>query len=97
MRRLLIEWNLILLNGDEDDFFGCKVLALLFFPTDADDVAALCISKDEEEALLLELLLLAVVEEVVVEEDCCENCTMGEDELLFINDGGVVLNCNQSR
>lgn len=73
MRRLLIEWNLILLRGDDEDFLGCSVLALLFAGVDFD-----C----EVEAFVL----LAVE----------ENWTMGEDEL-FIRDGGVVLNCNQSR
>jgi hypothetical protein len=62
---LLIEWNFILLSGDDEDFFGWSVFAMFFaFDGDIEDLES-----DSEAA----------------------------DEVAFISDGGVVLNCNQSR
>lgn len=81
MRRLLIEWNLILLNGDADDFFGCSVLAFVF-ERDGDGVVAVVNAMDVD----------------AVADIVCgwQIWTIGDDEL-FIKDGGVVLNGNQSR
>lgn len=69
-RRLLIEWNFILLKGDVDDFFGWSVFAN-DFAFDGDDIVDL--GREEVEA------------------------AGASDDELFIKDGGVVLNCNQSR
>lgn len=71
-----MEWNLILLNGDDDDFLGCNVLALDLLDRADNDVG------------------------VVVNDFAVFGwhnwLTIGDDEW-FIKDGGVVLNCNQSR
>lgn len=66
-RRLLIEWNFILLNGEDVDFFGCKVFAI-DFAFEGDDFVWDVEGVEERAAVVA-----------------------------FSNDGGVVLNCNQSR
>lgn len=78
-RRLLIEWNFILLNGDVVDFFGWRVFADVF-PLDGEI---------EDFVRDIEVESWIDVAEVVAATD--------DDAAAFINDGGVVLNGNQSR
>lgn len=73
-----MEWNFILLSGEDVDFFGWSVLAIaLLFDGDIDD-------RD-----------FGDIEEDLACDD--EGPAAAAFEVMFIKDGGVVLNCNQSR
>lgn len=79
-RRLLIEWNFILLNGEVVDFFGWRVFADVFaLDGDIEDLV-----KDIE---------VESGTDVAVDTAAAD----ADDAAAFINDGGVVLNGNQSR
>lgn len=77
-----MEWNFILLSGEDVDFFGWRVLAIArLFDGDIDDSDF----GDSEEDLACDVDGPAVAPPEAA------------FEVMFMRDGGVVLNCNQSR